>query len=47
MYVSSGGVYGDYCVSIGRTSVIVKIDESKCGKMKYGRGKLVDAHWVF
>ncbi|GFU73995.1 hypothetical protein TNCV_1641221 [Trichonephila clavipes] len=32
---------------IGGVNVIVEIDESKFGKMKYGKGKPVDGKWVF
>ncbi|GFU02129.1 mitotic-spindle organizing protein 2A [Trichonephila clavipes] len=34
-------------VKIGGVNVIVEIDESKFGKMKYGKGKPVDGKWVF
>ena len=34
-------------VPLGGKGVIVEIDESKFGKMKYGRGKPVDGQWVF
>jgi len=31
----------------GGPGVIVQIDESKVGKRKYNRGRLVEGHWVF
>ncbi|GFX64144.1 mitotic-spindle organizing protein 2A [Trichonephila clavipes] len=34
-------------VKIGGVNVIVEIDVSKFGKMKYGKGKPVDRKWVF
>ena len=32
---------------IGGQGVEVEIDESKFGKRKYNRGRLVEGHWVF
>ena len=32
---------------IGGPGVEVKINESKFGKRKYNRGRVVDGHWVF
>ena len=34
-------------VPLGGKGVIVEIDESKFGKMKYGKGKHVNGQWVF
>ena len=32
---------------IGGPGIEVKIDESKFGKRKYNRGRIMDGHWVF
>ena len=37
----------DHPVTIGGPGKIVEIDESKFGRRKYNRGRVVDGHWVF
>ena len=37
----------DHPIAIGGPGKIVEIDESKFGKRKYNRGRMLDGHWVF
>lgn len=37
----------DHPVQIGGPMVEVEIDESKFGRRKYHRGRMVEGHWVF
>ena len=37
----------DHPAVIGGPGAEVEIDESKFGKRKYNRGRMVDGHWVF
>ena len=37
----------DHPVTIGGPGKIVEIDESKFGRGKYNRGRVVDGHWIF
>ena len=37
----------DHPAIIGGPGVEVEIDESKFGRCKYNRGRVVDGHWVF
>ena len=37
----------DHPITIGGSGTVVEIDESKFGKRKYNRGRMVDGHWVF
>ena len=37
----------DHPAKIGGPMVEVEIDESKFGRRKYHRGRMVDGHWVF
>ena len=37
----------DHPVEIGGPGLEVEIDESKFGRRKYHRGRIVEGHWVF
>ena len=37
----------DHPMTIRGPGTVVEIDESKFGKRKYYRGRMVDGHWVF
>ena len=39
--------YVTHPIVIGGPGKVVEIDESKFGKRKYNRGRVVDGHWVF